>query len=87
MVNGYEVQRLSFTYMICFNFMVNSLMTNMFWAQSYDSSVRFNVNTEGLLSTMPAPLLPATEGLLTIVLYSVYQHAEEVLMRYRLPLY
>ncbi|XP_064396100.1 intermembrane lipid transfer protein VPS13C-like isoform X3 [Halichondria panicea] len=27
---------------------------------SYDSSVRFNVNTEGLLSTMPAPLLPAT---------------------------
>ncbi len=59
---------------VCFNFMVNSSMTNMFWAQSYDSSVRFNVNTEGLLSTMPAPLLPATtEGLLAIVLYSVYQ--------------
>ena len=55
-------------------------MTIVFLAQSYEPSVRFRVNTEGLLSTMPTPVLPTTtEGLLAIVLRCV--SAEEVLMK------
>ncbi len=56
-------------------------MTIVFLAQSYEPSVRFRVNTEDLLSTIPTPVLPTTtEGLLAIILRSV--SAEEVLMKY-----